>query len=184
MIAVNTQEWIAAMKARQFVCLVALFLAVVSPIILAADTVIIVVRHAEKSADDPKDPNLSDAGMARAKALAVALKDAHLAAVFATEFKRTQQTAAPAALAAGLKVQVRGATPPTAGPYASELLGEITAKYKGQAVLVVGHSNTLPDLINAFSGVTIAPVADNEFDRLYIITLSKRARLVVASYHP
>jgi broad specificity phosphatase PhoE len=59
-----------------------------------AQSTIFVVRHAEK-ADATKDPDLSEAGRARAEALAKALRDAKIAAIYATEFKRTQQTAAP-----------------------------------------------------------------------------------------
>ena len=70
-----------------------------------AQSTIFVVRHAEK-ADATKDPDLSEAGRARAEGLAKALRDANIAAIYATEFKRTQQTAAPLAKALGITVTV------------------------------------------------------------------------------
>src|SRR5690606_31362275 len=67
--------------------------------------VFVVVRHAERAEDDPRDPNLSAAGNARAAALAEALRDAPLVATYATEYRRTRQTAQPTADAHGLPVE-------------------------------------------------------------------------------
>src|SRR5256885_56494 len=69
----------------------------------SARSTIFIVRHAEK-ADTTKDPDLSEAGRVRAEALAKVLRDANITAIYATEFKRTQQTAAPLAKALGLTV--------------------------------------------------------------------------------
>jgi len=152
--------------------------------VMSADTMIIVVRHAEKAADDPKDPGLSEMGQARANALAVILKDAHLDAVYATQYKRTQLTGLPAARQAGLTMQIREATKENAGTYAADLSKEISKKYRGKTVLIVGHSNTVPDIVKHIAGVDIAPIDDGTFDRLYIITLAKKTRLVSTRYSP
>ena len=69
------------------------------PALADADVLVVVVRHAEKSTNDPRDPDLDAAGQARARALAAALAGSRLDAVHATQFKRTRQTAAPAAAA-------------------------------------------------------------------------------------
>jgi hypothetical protein len=61
--------------------------------VLAADTMIIVVRHAEKSSDDPKDPSLSEQGNARANKLAEVLKNTDLKAVYATQYKHASRPA-------------------------------------------------------------------------------------------
>src|SRR6266446_2098902 len=66
-----------------------------------AQSTILIVRHAEK-ADATKDPDLSEAGRARSEGLAKTLRDANITAIYATEFKRTQQTAAPLAKALGI----------------------------------------------------------------------------------
>src|SRR2546423_7035829 len=76
----------------------ALFLLVfLAASIASAQPVVVIVRHAEKAANGGNDPDLSSAGRARAEALARILKDSGITAIFTTEFKRTQETAAPTA---------------------------------------------------------------------------------------
>ncbi|MGH8052079.1 MAG: SixA phosphatase family protein [Arenimonas sp.] len=152
--------------------------------VLAADTVVVVVRHAEKSTDDPKDPSLSEQGDARAKKLAEVLKNADVKAVYTTQYKRTQQTGLPTAMQSGLQVEVRSATKENAKSYSSDLLKEIQKKHKGETVLIVGHSNTVPEIVKDMSGVDVAAIGENEFDRLYVITLSKKPRVVSVNYKP
>src|SRR5438045_4134548 len=69
-------------------------------------TVVILARHAEKGTEPANDPPLTAAGEARARALWEAVKDAGVDAIIATQFARTKQTAAPAAMATGLSVEV------------------------------------------------------------------------------
>ena len=69
-------------------------------VVADAAPIIFIVRHAEKASVTDKDPDLSLQGRKRADALAHILKDSQITSVFVTEFKRTQQTAAPTAKAA------------------------------------------------------------------------------------
>lgn len=149
--------------------------------VLGADTVVIVVRHAEKAADDPRDPNLSEAGQARAHALAKALADAPLAAVYATGYRRTQQTALPSATLHGVAVQTLAAGKEADGEALRE---DIRKQHAGRTVLVVGHSNTVPAIVQALSGKAAAAMAEDEFDRLTVIVLPDggQPRLLVARY--
>jgi broad specificity phosphatase PhoE len=156
----------------------------ISPFAQANDTMIIVVRHAEKANDDSKDPNLNEQGVARANALASALKDSDIAAVYATQYKRTQQTAQAIASLDGLPVQVREVTAENTKNYAADLVKEVKKNHNGQAVLIVGHSNTVPELVKYLTGRDITPIADNEFDRIYVISLGKKPRLISAVYAP
>ena len=135
---------------------------------LADATVVVIVRHAEKGSDDPRDPTLSEAGQARARALAATFAGAGLDAVFATQYRRTRLTAAPAAEAAGLDVQVRPIGPDVAATYDADLVAEIRALPAGSTVLVVGHSNTVPALVRAFGGVS-AEMPEAEFDRYQVV---------------
>src|SRR5437868_6748255 len=105
-----------------------------------AQSTTFIVRHAER-ADSSNDSDLSEVGRARAEALAKMLKDKNIAAIYTTEFKRTQQTAAPLAKALGITV-----TPLPAKDNAA-LVAKLRT-LKGNA-LVVGHGNTIPDLIKA-----------------------------------
>ena len=144
-----------------------------------APLTVIVVRHAEKASDDPQDPRLSDAGRARADALAVRLKDAPLVAVYATEFRRTQQTARPTADAHGMPVGAYFARGP-----ARESAAQWKQTHRAGTVLVVGHSNTVPDLVAALCGCTVQPMDDSEYDRLSIVRVDAtgRATLEVERY--
>jgi broad specificity phosphatase PhoE len=144
-----------------------------------AQGTIFLVRHAERAdtlpgAKPSTDPSLSDAGRARAASLATVLKDADIRAIFVTEFKRTQETAAPLSQA----LQIR---PITAGSKDASALVQRLKKIDGN-VLVVGHSNTVPDIIKALGVSTPVAIGDNEFDNLFVVTSEKPARLIRLHY--
>lgn len=136
----------------------------------AATTTVIVVRHAEKATDDPRDPSLSPVGEARAQALAAALRDASVEAVYSTELKRTWLTADPLVKSAGLTVEKRPMTGGDIPAYARELAKEVLARHAGKAVLIVGHSNTVPEIVKALSGDPVAAIDDSEYDNLFLVT--------------
>lgn len=142
-------------------------------------TRVFVVRHAEK-ADASKDPELSDLGRARAHALSEAIGRAPVAAIFATPYQRTQATAAPLAAARGLPVTIVDAAA------AGALADRIRAEHAGQTVLVVGHSNTVPEVVAALGGGAIAPIPEDTFDRLYLVTLTpgRPAEVLALRYGP
>lgn len=128
-------------------------------------TVVLLVRHAEKEPGD--DPPLTPAGEARARALVEVAGRAGVSAVYSTPTRRTRATAAPLAAQLGLTVREREAGPKQVPAFAAALREEA----RGRTVLVVGHSNTVPQLVEALTGVRVAPVADAEYDRLYVLTL-------------
>jgi len=136
----------------------------------AAQQTVFVVRHAER-ADTAAgaaptmaaDPELSDAGRARAESLAAALEDAEVVAIFATEFKRTQATAAPLAKALGLQVTTISSKEP------AKLIQAV--KSAGGNVLVVGHSNTVPAIVKDLGVAAPITVGDAEYDNLFVVTL-------------
>lgn len=141
-----------------------------------AQTTVFLVRHAEKS-DDPAvkdDPALSTAGHERAKALAKVLEHADITAIYVSDRKRTQQTAQP--LAEKLPL-----TPVILSKADTESL---PAKLKSATgnVLIVGHSNTVPQLIEALGAPKIA-IGDEEYDNLFVVLLRERPRLIRLHYH-
>ncbi len=138
-----------------------------------AQSTILIVRHAEK-ADATKDPDLSEAGRARAEALAKTLKDANITAIYATEFKRTQQTAAPLAKALGITV----ATLPAQDNAA--LIAKLRAS-TGNA-LVVGHGDTIPGLIKALGISDPINIAENDYDNLFAVVLDQKPHLIRLHY--
>ena len=123
-------------------------------------TTFILVRHAEKAADDPRDPGLTDAGRTRAARLAASLADAPLRAVYATAYRRTRDTAGPSAMAHGLQVAVYDAREP-----AADFAERLRAAHPAGTVLVVGHSNTAPAIAAALCACPVAPMREDEFDR-------------------
>lgn len=125
--------------------------------------VIYIVRHAEKM-DDSRDPPLSEAGKHRADLLADMLQDAGITAIWSTEYQRTLATARPLASRLGLEVRAYHAGELTA--FAAILL-----RTPGRH-LVVGHSNTTPDLVRALGGEPHGAFKDSEYDRLYTIVAS------------
>lgn len=145
----------------------------------AAGATFVVVRHAEKASDDPRDPSLSAAGQARARALAASLADTPLTGVYATAYRRTQMTATPAAQAHGVAVVTYDARQ-SSGDFAAQL----RRSHPHGTVLVVGHSNTTPEIAAALCGCAIAPMGEDEFDRRLTIRIdpSGTARLTETRY--
>jgi broad specificity phosphatase PhoE len=141
------------------------------PALAEADVLVVVVRHAEKATDDPRDPDLDPAGQARARALAAALAGSRLDVVYATQFKRTRQTAAPAAGAAGVEVTVRPIDGGNAPAYAADLARDLRALPAGSVALVVGHSNTVPGIVAALDGRAEAAMPETEYDRFTTVRL-------------
>lgn len=129
------------------------------------ETVVIVVRHAEKASVPADDPPLTDAGRKRALALSHALSQAGVKAIFATQYQRTQQTVDPSAQAFKIGVTVIDATK------SATLAGQVLEKHRGGVVLVAGHSNTIPDIIAALGGGHIPPIAESDYDDLFIVSI-------------
>lgn len=124
----------------------------------------VLVRHAEKAADDPRDPSLTPTGEARAQRLARSLKGEDVRAVYATPFLRSQSTAAPTARTHGLEViTYDAATPP------SDFAARLRREHPTGTVLVVGHSNTIPSVAQALCNCTIGPTAENEYGRRIVV---------------
>lgn len=126
-------------------------------------TTIVLVRHAEKTSNAP-DALLSPQGQLRAECLAHVLKDAGIKRIYVSDAKRTQQTAEPLAKALGIKPVVVPAKDP------NTLVKDVFYGSGGNA-LVVGHSDTLPFVIQRAQAGTIPPIGENEYDGLYVLTV-------------
>jgi phosphohistidine phosphatase SixA len=144
-----------------FLRCLALAIATLAPLAaLAEPSAIYLVRHAEKGTVG-KDPDLTTDGQLRAQNIAAILQKTGIRHLFTTPYARTRQTAQPLAQRAGLAVE-------TYDPSSPKTLVDKVKALSG-AVLVVGHSNTLPDLVRLFGGSPGADIADNEYDRVYLI---------------
>jgi broad specificity phosphatase PhoE len=125
---------------------------------LAEPGAIYLVRHAEKG-QVGRDPDLTPQGRERARTIAAILGKAGITAIFSTPTARARQTAAPLAQRTSVTVQLYDPRAPLA------LADEVKAA--SGAVLVVGHSNTLPELVRLFGGAPGAEIGEDEYDRLY-----------------
>ena len=135
-----------------------------------ATTTIIFVRHAEQAAVEEDDPSLSVAGKRRVAELTRQLVDADVVAgidaIYATPFKRSQETVQPIADALSLPIRAYDAED------TNQVLKKILRKHKGKIILVVGHSNTLPTLIaNLGASKKVPRIAEGEFDNIYIVSI-------------
>ncbi|HZH44398.1 MAG TPA: phosphoglycerate mutase family protein [Lysobacter sp.] len=129
-----------------------------------AATTVLLVRHAEKATGE--DPMLSEVGRARATRLAVLLQGRALAAIHTTGYRRTRETAQAVASAHGLAPREYDARLP-ADAFATQL----REAHRGQTVLVVGHSNTVPAIAAALCRCTVPPMDEHEYDRLIEVHL-------------
>lgn len=134
------------------------------------DVKVYVVRHAE-TGSTATDPPLDATGQARAQALATLLADANIGAAFSSQYARTRETATPTATAAGITVTPVAATSANAATYGMQLVTAVNDA-KVHAALIVGHSNTVPDTVKAFTGTTVNAIGETEFDRIYTITIA------------
>ena len=136
-------------------------------------TVVLLVRHGEKAAAPAGDPALSEGGAERARALADALGASGVSAIVVTPLIRTRATAQPLADRLGLT--------PEAVPLDGGVEGHARAvaaavrRHAGEAVLVVGHSNTVPAIIAALGGPAGPDICDAEYSNLFVLVLQPPA---------
>lgn len=141
---------------------------------------IFIVRHAEKETDVGRDPNLNEAGRSRAGTDLVELLDgAPIDAAYVTQWRRTQQTAAPLLERLGLEPEVVE----TDDGFEAALARRLLTEHPGETLLVVGHSNTNPALIEAL-GAPPPTIDDHDYDDVYLVLFPAvgDARLVRLGY--
>jgi len=147
------------------------------------NTTIIFVRHADVDAGstDP-DPSLNARGRQRAELLADFLQDIDVVRgvdnIYAAADKRTQETAAPLAKRLGL-------TPHIDDPHRIErLIHRILRDRNGEIVLVVSYADTMAPLIAELHGSKkVPPIADDDYDELYIVTSPNFGRVKTLRFH-
>ena len=158
------------MKKRFVLCCFLVGLALSSSF---SQSTVFIVRHAEK-ADDSKDAELSEVGRARAEALANMLRDSKISDIYTAEVKRTQQTAAPLAKALGLTITT----------LLSENHAALVAKLRASTAnsLVVGHGNTIPDIIKALGISEPVNISESDYDNLFVVVLGEKPYLIRLNY--
>jgi broad specificity phosphatase PhoE len=136
---------------------------------------VLLVRHAEKNTTMlGHDVPLSAAGEARAKELVRVAGETGIDAIYSTPYERTLNTAAPIAKALGLTTNRVDDT--------AETVKRLRTGHWGQTVLVVGHSDTVPQIILGLTGKKVPPFTA-EFDLLYVVTLTRDGRSSIVRLH-
>ena len=99
-------------------------------------------------------------------------------AIYATQFKRTQQTVKPLSDKTGMPTTVLDSS------QTDELAKRISTNHRGQVVFVAGHNNTVPALVSALSGENISVIPESEYDNLFIVTFYRtgKAKVVTVKY--
>ena len=150
--------------------------------VACSPTTAIVVRHAERPPG--ADPSLNQLGLQRAQALVSVAKDAGVNAIYASNLVRTQQTAQPLAEALGLEVQIFELQSDVQ-QYSADLARQILSKHRGEVVLIVNHSNTVPLILEALGATFVPTVSSAKYDDLFIVTIprgSGSAKVIKAKY--
>ena len=129
-------------------------------------TIVYLVRHAEKITGENagRDPALTNEGEARAETLAGMLREENITKIYSSDYIRTRETAAPTAKMFGVEIEIYD-------PRDLSTLASLIQEVKGH-ILVVGHSNTIPETVAALGGVGGSPIFEkSEYDRLYVVTI-------------
>jgi broad specificity phosphatase PhoE len=131
-------------------------------------TTVYLVRHAEKDLVPENDPPLSIAGQERALELLHVLEEAGVDSLFASQYQRTQSTLRPLAESLGIDLEIVDARDP------DDLARLILRDHRGEEVVVCGHSNTVPAIIEALGAGTVEPIVEaNEYDNLYVVRVTE-----------
>jgi 2,3-bisphosphoglycerate-dependent phosphoglycerate mutase len=134
--------------------------------------VIFLIRHAETTGIG-SNPSLSTKGVERANSLVEVLKNNSLDAVYSTFYNRTQETAKPIADANGLSLITYDAA------QLEKFEKQLEKEQMGKRILVVGHSNTTPELLNLLIDAnTYSTFNDTVYNNLFIVTKSTEGALV------
>lgn len=177
-----------------FLLVVCLFL-FYSPIVRSDEpvkvTTVFLVRHAEKQVASQgqqmmsaNDPPLTDDGKQRAKNLERMLAKAEIKTIITSQFLRTKQTAEPLAEALKIAPEVLpvAADPNDRTKVSQQSIKNIVDKIyqsNGGAVLVVGHTNTLPEIIKMLGAGSVAEIPETDYDNIFIVTVIDKGKAKV-----
>ncbi len=140
---------------------------------------VILIRHAEKIID-PSNPDvdLSEAGQARAREIVRVFGNVGINAIYATQYKRTQETVKPLSDKIGVPVTIVNSK------NTSDLTAQLRAQHSGQTIFIAGHNNTVPEIIAALGGPQYPIIPENEYDNVFIVTVYRtgKAKVVMMKY--
>jgi broad specificity phosphatase PhoE len=128
----------------------------------------ILVRHAERAETPAEDPGLNAAGQARAATLVDVARKANVTAIITTQLLRTRNTAEPTAKSLGITPEVLNAGD---ARHAQRVASAIRS-HVGKTVLVIGHSNTIPAIMEALGVKESATICEMEYDKVFVVKIA------------
>jgi broad specificity phosphatase PhoE len=148
-------------------------------------TTVFLVRHAERAEEPRQDPPLTEPGVARSQALARLLGAAGIKAIVTSQFSRTKLTAEPLANKLGvtpttLSLKTSPANPRQIAEESTKEMVDKIMSHAGGSVLVVGHSNSIPDVIKMLGGDVAPAIDEKKFDDLFVVTVYGKGKAKVA----
>ncbi len=148
------------------------------------ETIVYLVRHAEKSTENPSNPDLSAKGFVRADSLASQLREAGIDVIITSHLKRTIETAQPLARRHRITPEVISIAGSTAAHVDS--VAASVRRHTGSRILIVGHSNTVGRIAEALGAPHVGDLCDNEYSDLIILSIHRSSPVgyLVDSYGP
>ena len=148
-------------------------------------TTVFLVRHAERAEEPRQDPPLTEQGVARSQALARLLGAAGIKAIYTSQFSRTKLTAEPLANKLGvtptaLSLKISPTNPRQIAEESTKETVDKIMSHAGGSVLVVGHSNSIPDVIKMLGGDVAPAIDEKKFDDLFVVTVYAKGKAKVA----
>lgn len=139
-------------------------------------TTFILLRHAEKGSDDPKDPELKPEGVERANRVVKMLGKTSVDAIYSTTFKRTRNTVAPLAKEKGLEVFTYEA-------FKVQEIEKMLEKHAGGTVVISGHSNNIPWIANLLIGKEeFKDYEDSDYGNLLIVSVVEKGKVAKVTW--
>ncbi len=157
-----------------FLCLIGLLATCKSDASKQQLTTFILIRHAEKDNDGTKDPDLTEAGFARAAAIATMLRQTSIAAIYSTNFKRTKNTVTLLAKEKQLQVKEYEA-------FQERAIIKMLTDHAGGTVVVCGHSNSIPWTANLLTGTEDFPEFDeSNYSTMLLVNVLENGKIASA----
>jgi len=147
-------------------------------------TTVFLVRHANRADEPRQDPPLNDKGVSRSHELARLLGSSGIKAIYTSQFLRTKQTAEPLARLLGVTVTPMTLKSNPTNPRlvseqsTTEIIEKILAR-PGETSLVIGHSNSVPDVIKMLGGDMVPVIDEKKFDDLFVVAVYAKGKAKV-----
>ena len=143
------------------------------------------IRHAERADEPRQDPPLTEKGILRSQELARMLSNANIKAIITSQFLRTKLTAEPLAKQTNVPVtsislSVNPSNPRQISEQSTAEVANKILERSGESVLVVGHSNSIPDVIKKLGGDVSPAIDEKRFDDLFVVTVYAKGKAKVA----